>query len=234
MAQQGQPTIFNLFFGGNTNNGKQSSTIPQKQQHSPQKERATSIQLKPVDKSQDLISKVQTRVRQLDREIGCYEAQIQQLNNDAIMLTRSNQKQNALKKVDESKRLQADKRDKELIRNQLREEIRTVQRTQTAQDTYQLKKEAHEYKRSITTELDVVDIKEMSMNDITVNGEIDYIFNSITGIDAIDVEAENDENEAYLNDLMENMSYNNNNQEQKVIQNTTMTKNNVIDNMMQF
>lgn len=224
MAQQQQPNIFNLFFGGN----KQPLSSPPQQQ--PIKKSST-IQLKPVEQSQDLVGKFQKRITQLEKEITQCDAQIKKFETDAVTLVRSGQKRQAIEKSGQIKSLNIDKRDKELIRNQLREEIRKLQRTQAAQETYQLKKEAHEYKRTITTEMDVLDIKEMTENDIGVNGEIDYIFDSITGVNEIDEDAENEANEAYLNELMENANSNNN----EYIEKPTHTRNNnTINNMMRF
>jgi hypothetical protein len=239
---QQSPSIFNIFLSS----GSRSQTTPPPTNNItpviPTRGKTTTIQTKIPDKSESVVKTSKINIKENERLVKDYEQRIQVLNNEIIQCQRSGKKQMALQKVAKVRKLTKQKMEIEQLMDKDEDNLFKVERTKIISNTHKANKELTEYQRDMMKSMDVLDVKEIQIDAAQMNGEMDYIFDAITGNDLIDEDEQQEDNQAYLDELMQGQEEmeaeagggNARNDNSGYIEKQPISRNNRINNMMRF
>lgn len=217
MTQQ-SPSIFNIFVS------RPAPVVSVEK-------KTTTIQTKIPDKSESVVKSSRNNIKENERLVKEYESKIQTLNTEILACHRAGKKQLALQKAGKVRKLNKQKIEIEQLIDKDEDNLFKIERTKIISNTHRANKELTEYQRDMMKDMDVIDVKEIQTDAIQMNGEMDYIFDAITGNDFVDENEELDENQAYLDSLMQDEIEND---VPAYIEKQPVSKNNRINNMMRF
>lgn len=237
MSQPQQaPSIFNIFL---SNRSQPTPTPTNTAPVMPYRGKTTTIQTKIPDKSESVVKTSKINIKENERLVRDYEKRIEVLNNEIIQCHRSGKKQMTLQKVAKVRKLTKQKMEIEQLMDKDEDNLFKIERTKIISNTHKANKELTEYQRDMMKSMDVVDVKEIQNDAAQMNGEMDYIFDTITGNDLIDEDEQEEDNQAYLDELMQGQEEEEEggrarNDNSGYIEKQPISRNNRINNMIRF